>query len=70
MKDEKYLQNLGANIKGIRKSKNLKQTQLSELTKIEKASLSRIEHGLGNPTALTLLKISRALNVPVAEFFK
>lgn len=70
MKEDKFLQSMGAKIKGIRKSKNLKQTQLSDLTKIEKASLSRIEHGLANPTALTLRRIGKALNVSVSDFFR
>lgn len=36
----------------------------------EKASLSRIESGQANPTIRTLYKLSKALDVPIAEFFK
>lgn len=45
------------------------QKQLSELCDTEKANLSRIESGITNPTILTLLKMSKALQVDLVDFF-
>ena len=45
------------------------QEQLANVCEFEKANLSRIESGLTNPTILTLLKMSRALEVRLSEFF-
>jgi transcriptional regulator with XRE-family HTH domain len=70
MENRKFQEALGDRIKRIRLEKNMSQTLLASQCGIEKANLSRIESGQANPTVLTLLKISVALNVPVAEFFK
>ena len=60
---------IGERIKAIRLSKNMTQNQLAMECDFEKASLSRIESGLSNPTVRTLNKISEALDVPLANFF-
>ena len=70
MENRKFQEALGERIKRIRLDKNMSQTLLATQCGIEKANLSRIESGQANPTVLTLLKISAALQVPVAEFFK
>ena len=70
MENRKFQEALGQRIKRIRLEKNMSQTLLASQCGIEKANLSRIESGQANPTVLTLLKISAALEVPVAEFFK
>jgi transcriptional regulator with XRE-family HTH domain len=70
MENRKFQVALGERIKKIRLEKNMSQTLLASQCSIEKANLSRIESGQANPTVLTLLKISAALNVSVAEFFK
>ena len=70
MENRKFQEALGERIKKIRLEKNMSQTLLASQCSIEKANLSRIESGQANPTVLTLLKISAALNVSVAEFFK
>jgi transcriptional regulator with XRE-family HTH domain len=61
---------LGARIKKIRSAKNLSQYELAMLCGFEKANMSRLESGQSNPTVLTLLRISEALNTPLEEFFK
>ena len=58
---------LGQQIKRIRMAKKLKQSDLAAAIDVEKTNLSRIEAGRTNPTLYTLLKISKALNVSVAE---
>ena len=60
---------MGERIKAIRLSKNMTQNQLAMECDFEKASLSRIESGLSNPTVRTLNKISVALDVSLADFF-
>lgn len=69
MSEKEFLVSVGKKIKEARTNKNLKQTDLATICRVEKASLSRLESGKGNPTVLTLLKISRALDTPVAFFF-
>ena len=70
MEKSKFQEALGERIKRIRLDKSMSQTLLANQCGIEKANLSRIESGQANPTVLTLLKISAALQVPVVEFFK
>lgn len=70
MHTEEVLIKMGQQIKRIRKEQQLSQMQLAEKCNFEKASMSRIESGQSNVTISTLEKISDALNVPIAEFFK
>ena len=64
-----FLVRLGSRIRQIRKQKGMTQQQLSEISEIEKANLSRIESGMTNPTILTLHKICSAFGVGVIELF-
>ncbi|UAY50808.1 helix-turn-helix domain-containing protein [Ferruginibacter albus] len=68
--EPEVLQKLGGNIKKIRQKKNMTQIELATECNFEKASMSRIESGQTNATILTLQKISKALEVPLGEFFK
>ncbi len=52
---------LGAVLATARKVRSLTQSALSELTGIQQAEISRIEQGVGNPTAVTLLRLADAL---------
>jgi transcriptional regulator with XRE-family HTH domain len=70
MSDPKFLSNLGAKIKEIRRNKNITQNGLALKCEFEKASMSRIESGKTNVTVLTLRKISQALEVELSEFFR
>jgi transcriptional regulator with XRE-family HTH domain len=70
MSDPKFLSNLGARIKDIRRNKNITQNDLAIKCEFEKASMSRIESGKTNVTVLTLRKISQALEVEISEFFR
>ena len=67
MKDLQFLTELGARIKKIRVEKNITQYQLAINCEFEKASMSRIESGQINITILTLLRISIALDVSMAD---
>lgn len=70
MSDTKFLIRLGARIKELRLAKEMTQNDLATQCNFEKASMSRIEAGKTNVTILTLHRISRALDIDVAEFFK
>ncbi len=72
------LKDLGNNLKMIRKSrestikpgKPMLQKELAELSKIPASCLCNIENGKQkNPTWNTLLKIAKALNCEVSDFF-
>ena len=70
MTDLKFLVSLGERIKELRIEKNMTQNELAIQCNFEKASMSRIESGKTNITVLTLRKISKALEVDIAEFFR
>lgn len=61
---------IGRRIKSIRLIKKMTQNELAMECEFEKASLSRIESGKTNITLRTLYKISKALDVPIIEFFQ
>ncbi len=46
-----------------RKSRNLTQKQLAEMTGINQADISKIEHGTANPSVKTLMRLAAAMNM-------
>ena len=69
MEDKDFLISLGQEIAKQRKKLGLTQLDLASMVNMEKPSITRLERGRTNPTSLTLLKISKALNVPISRFF-
>jgi transcriptional regulator with XRE-family HTH domain len=69
MTEAQFLKKLGSRIRKIRTEKKMSQIDLAVRCNFEKATMSRIESGQTNPTALTLQKIGKGLEVPVSEFF-
>jgi transcriptional regulator with XRE-family HTH domain len=67
MKEKEILAAIGARIKMLRLKRNMTQNDLAIEYDIEKASISRIEAGLINITVRTLYRISKALNISVAD---
>lgn len=57
---------LGAQLASARKACSLTQPALSKLTDVQQAEISRIERGVGNPTAATLLRLAGALEQELA----
>jgi transcriptional regulator with XRE-family HTH domain len=55
----------GQVICGARKARNLRQTDLAELSGVTQADISRIERGQVAPTTQTLLKLTTALGVEI-----
>lgn len=70
MEDKEFLILLGQEISKHRKKQGLTQLDLASMVNMEKPSITRLEKGRTNPTSLTLLKISNALNIPIMKFFK
>ena len=60
---------LGSQIAIARKRRNLKQTQLAESINVAPETVSRFERGTSIPSVRTLEKISKALHIPIKEFF-
>lgn len=69
VQEKTYLKQLGKQIAKFRKQRNMTQAELSDLCDMEQSGIGRIEIGGANITALSLLKISQALDVPVKKFF-
>ena len=70
-KEEKeYLIRLGETIVKIRKEKEMKQKELSDILDIDDGSLRRLESGRTNPTTITLLRLANALEIEVEDLFK
>lgn len=61
---------LGKKIKIARIELDLNQTDLAKKVKAKQKSISRYETGLSMPSIVTLMKISKALNKPVAYFLE
>jgi transcriptional regulator with XRE-family HTH domain len=56
---------LGAAIKALRKSRDMTQEALASVAGLNLSYLSAVERGDNNPTVMTLLAISKALEVTV-----
>ena len=65
--EEKYLADLGARIKQLREEKSFDQKAFAFYCDIGRTQLYMIENGKTNPRILTLLKISKGLQIPLSE---
>lgn len=59
----KYLRHLSKTIKKLRLEKNLTQADLN----VDERTIRRIENENFNPSFLTLIQISKALEVPLSQ---
>ncbi|MCD8039443.1 MAG: XRE family transcriptional regulator [Lachnospiraceae bacterium] len=59
--------NIAANLKRIRKSKNMSLDMLAERTGVSKSMLGQIERGESNPTVATIEKIVEGIKVPFED---
>jgi transcriptional regulator with XRE-family HTH domain len=67
---EKFIKNLGRNIRSIRIQRKLTVEELALEAGIPYSQISRVELGKRNPTAYTLHLISKSLDCCPSEFFK
>jgi len=61
---------LGKNIKRIREQKEMSQGDICRAVGLDRAQMSNIEAGKGNPTLATIEKIAQALEVTSDELLK
>jgi len=61
---------LGRNIKRIREQKKMSQGDICRALGFDRAQMSNIEAGKGNPTLSTIEKIAQALGVASDELLK
>ena len=66
----KILENLGKQIRKIRKDKGFTQESLAEKVGIHPTYVGKIESGKNNLSVLMLFKISRALGVKLNDIFE
>ena len=60
---------IGERIAKLRKAKNLSQQQFSYDAEIERSYLTHVEKGRKNISVETLLKITKALDISLKDFF-
>ncbi len=70
MSFENFYKNLGKRIKQLREERHLTQEKLAELAGISLDYLGKIEISLNRPGLITLLKISKALDISMEELFE
>ncbi|HKC69086.1 MAG TPA: helix-turn-helix transcriptional regulator [Bacteroidia bacterium] len=68
--EKKHLQRIGNNIRKKRNVNGISQQELADNSDVAKSTIQRIEKGEMNPSVLTLIKISIALNTEVSELLK
>jgi XRE family transcriptional regulator, regulator of sulfur utilization len=61
---------LAENVRALRESQGLSQTQLSRRADVPRATLSNLESGEANPTISVLLRVASALGVRVEELLQ
>ena len=67
--DGEYLIALGKRKKSIRLQKKISQTEVAYRCGFDKSNYNTIESGKRNPTVISLLKISEALNISIQDLF-
>ena len=65
MKDNNYINNIAA----IRKKQGISQTQFANAIGVETSTISRIEAGKSDPSAVTLFAIAKYLQVSVDDLY-
>lgn len=63
------LKELGVKIKQVRKLKRMTQLDLEVSSGVHAGDISKIENGMKNPAATTLIKLATALEVELNEFY-
>jgi transcriptional regulator with XRE-family HTH domain len=63
------LKRLGARIRALREEQGLSQEALADVATIGRSYMSGIERGVRNCSTLHLVRLARALHVPVGDFF-
>jgi transcriptional regulator with XRE-family HTH domain len=64
-----FLKKIGRNVAKAREAKGYSQDDVAAESDVSRSSIDRIERGVTDPRAATLLKLAEALSVPVKRFF-
>lgn len=64
------LEQLGKNLRRLRKKKGLSQESLAFESKIAQTYISEVEHGKRNISALNLIRIAKVLGVTFDQMFE
>jgi len=67
--DKAYLVALGKKIKELRLQKKLSQTEIAYRCGFDKSNYNTIESGKRNVTVVSLLKITKALDIDLIDLF-
>ncbi|RYC51962.1 helix-turn-helix domain-containing protein [Flagellimonas olearia] len=65
-----YQKKLGQRIKEVREGKELSQLDVASICDYDKTTISRIENGRTNITLKTLVTLTLALEVDIAQLFE
>ncbi len=60
---------LGQKIKSLRIDLNMSQEDLAFKVGVDRSYMGFVERGEKNPTLMTLLKVARALKIPLKDLF-
>jgi transcriptional regulator with XRE-family HTH domain len=63
------LKKLGDRVRQLRLEQGLSQEGLADAVGFGRSYMSGIERGVRNPSVLQLMRLAKALGVPVSEFF-
>jgi len=69
MDENDIYKNIGRKIKFLREQAHLTQEKLAEKSCISLDYLGKIEVNINKPGLKTIIKISKALNIPIKEIF-
>ena len=70
MDKQELAKKIGNNIKKLRKTKGISQTELGLLCYKDKQAIEKIENGKVNATAYTLYQIAIALKIDASELWR
>ena len=65
--EAKLLETFGRSLRSNRKQRKLSQDDLAEAAKLSRNYISDIERGVRNPSLLALVRLSRALRLPLRD---
>lgn len=65
-----FVSQIGKRISELRKERNMTQLDLSVKAQMEENAIQRLETGRSSPTAKTLYRITKGLEIEMWEFFR
>lgn len=69
MNDHKLIKQVGRAIRSLRQQRRISQKVLAQRVGVPRSYLTAVENGKKNLTLLSITRLAKALDVPVAAFF-